>query len=133
MDVPDEAWFIRFCSTIWSRDFVNLLSAFVSLLDVERGGRVGAACSSEWGSFAFVCIWGRRDTSVVTEGIFFLWTAQRNGRTVLRVLVIGSVPLGVVESKSSVISRNLKNNSTANGESNCRIEATKKGGLVVHL
>ena len=71
MDVPDEAWFIRFCSTIWSRDFVNLLSAFVSSFDVERGGRGGAAFSSEWSSFIFVCIWGRGNTSVVTEGIFF--------------------------------------------------------------
>ena len=129
MDVLDEDWFIRFCLTIWSRDFVNFLSDFVSSLDVERVVKVGAACSREWISFVFACIWGRRDTSVVTEGINFMWTTQRNGRIFLRVLAMGYVPLGVVESNSSEICRNLRNTSTADGESNCRMEVAKKGGI----
>ena len=129
VDVLDEDWFIRFCLTIWSRDFVNFLSDFVSSLDVERVVKVGAACSREWISFVFACIWGRRDTSVVTEGINFMWTDQRNGRTVLRVLAMVSVPLGVVDSKSLETFRNLRNTSTADGGSNCRMEAAKNGEI----
>ena len=102
-----------------------MLRAFVSLLDVERGVKVGAASNREWSSFVFVCIWGRRETSVVTKEIKFMWTAQRNSRTVLRVSVMGFVPSGVVESSSSETSRNLRNTSTADRDSNCRMEAKK--------
>ena len=58
------------------------------------------------------------------EGICFMWTAQRNGRILLRVVAMGSVPLGLVESNYFETSRNLRNTSAADGESSCRMHAT---------